>query len=83
MVAEAVGFMSRAVDGGMAAELVTRDFLGGCTAADDARDAANVVVRASRLSVSVSLRVFTPLLNFFSYAQLGLAIGLMSLNFSS
>ncbi|CAM0875556.1 unnamed protein product [Alopecurus aequalis] len=40
MVAEAVGFMSRAVDGGMAAELVTRDFLGGCAAADDARDAA-------------------------------------------
>uniref|UniRef100_A0ACD5X5S2 Uncharacterized protein n=1 Tax=Avena sativa TaxID=4498 RepID=A0ACD5X5S2_AVESA len=41
MVAEAVGFMSRAADGGMAAELVTRDFLGGCAAAgDDARDAA-------------------------------------------
>ncbi|KAK1645412.1 hypothetical protein QYE76_063217 [Lolium multiflorum] len=42
MVAEAVGFMSRAADGGgMAAELVTRDFLGGCAiAGDDARDAA-------------------------------------------
>lgn len=49
MVAEAVGFMSRAVDGGMAAELVTRDFLGGCTAADDARDAANVVAGKSPL----------------------------------
>lgn len=38
MVSEAVGFMSRAADGGgMAAELVTRDFLGGCaTAGDDA-----------------------------------------------
>ena len=34
--------MSRAVDGGMAPELVTRDFLGGCAspAGDDARDAA-------------------------------------------
>lgn len=40
MVAEAVGFMARAVDSGRAAELVTRDFLGGCTAADDAREAA-------------------------------------------
>lgn len=40
MVAEAVRFMSRAVDGGMAPELVTRDFLGGCAATDDARDAA-------------------------------------------
>ncbi|KAM0857882.1 hypothetical protein ACQ4PT_048195 [Festuca glaucescens] len=44
MVAEAVGFMSRAADGGMAAELVTRDFLGGCAIAggEDARDAAAV-----------------------------------------
>ncbi|XP_047088220.1 uncharacterized protein LOC124700074 [Lolium rigidum] len=46
MVSEAVGFMSRAADGGMAAELVTRDFLGGCaTAGDDAaaRHDASVV----------------------------------------
>ena len=47
MVAEAVGFMSRAVDGGMAPELVTRDFLGGCAspAGDDARDAAAAAAR--------------------------------------
>ncbi|KAG2547003.1 uncharacterized protein LOC120650165 [Panicum virgatum] len=40
MAAEAVGFMSRGASGGRAAGLVTRDFLGGCAAADDARDAA-------------------------------------------
>jgi len=40
MAAEAVGFMARGASGGRAAELVTRDFLGGCAAADDARDAA-------------------------------------------
>ncbi|GJN23830.1 hypothetical protein PR202_gb11516 [Eleusine coracana subsp. coracana] len=40
MAAEAVGFMSRGANGGRPAELVTRDFLGGCAAADDARDAA-------------------------------------------
>ncbi|KAL6894525.1 hypothetical protein ACP4OV_008623 [Aristida adscensionis] len=40
MAAEAMGFMARAANGGRAAELVTRDFLGGCAAADDARDAA-------------------------------------------
>uniref|UniRef100_A0A0A9EJL6 GIR1-like zinc ribbon domain-containing protein n=1 Tax=Arundo donax TaxID=35708 RepID=A0A0A9EJL6_ARUDO len=40
MAAEAVGFMARGANGGRAAELVTRDFLGGCAAADDARDAA-------------------------------------------
>jgi hypothetical protein len=41
MAAEAVGFMSRGANGGRAAELVTRDFLGGCSGADDAsRDAA-------------------------------------------
>ncbi|KAL6637185.1 hypothetical protein ACP70R_024757 [Stipagrostis hirtigluma subsp. patula] len=40
MAAEAMGFMARAADGARAAELVTRDFLGGCAAADDARDAA-------------------------------------------
>ncbi|KAL5210848.1 hypothetical protein ABZP36_006471 [Zizania latifolia] len=40
MVAGAVGFMARAADGGRATELVTRDFLGGCVAADDSRDAA-------------------------------------------
>lgn len=40
MAAEAVGFMSRGGNGGRAAELVTRDFLGGCAADDDARDAA-------------------------------------------
>ncbi|GJM96095.1 hypothetical protein PR202_ga12904 [Eleusine coracana subsp. coracana] len=32
--------MSRGANGGRPAELVTRDFLGGCAAADDARDAA-------------------------------------------
>ena len=40
MAAEAAGFMSRGASGGRAAGLVTRDFLGGCAAADDARDAA-------------------------------------------
>jgi len=40
MAAEAVGFMARGASGGRAAELVTRDFLGGCAAADNARDAA-------------------------------------------
>ncbi|XP_062212035.1 uncharacterized protein LOC133913023 [Phragmites australis] len=40
MAAEAVGFMARGANGSRAAELVTRDFLGGCAAADDARDAA-------------------------------------------
>lgn len=40
MAAEAVGFMSRGANGGMAAELVTWDFLDGCAATDDARDAA-------------------------------------------
>ncbi|TVU45820.1 hypothetical protein EJB05_05323, partial [Eragrostis curvula] len=40
MAAEAVGFMSRGANGGRAAELITRDFLGGCAAGDDARDAA-------------------------------------------
>lgn len=39
MAAEAVGFMARGANGGRPAELVTRDFLGGCAAADDARDA--------------------------------------------
>jgi hypothetical protein len=40
MAAEAVGFMARGANGGRSAELVTRDFLGGCAAVDDARDAA-------------------------------------------
>ncbi|KAF8684387.1 hypothetical protein HU200_044279 [Digitaria exilis] len=40
MAAEAVGFMARGANGGRAAELVTRDFLGGCAASDDTRDAA-------------------------------------------
>ncbi|CAN6323102.1 unnamed protein product [Urochloa humidicola] len=40
MAAEAVGFMARGASGGRAAELVTRDFLGGCALTDDARDAA-------------------------------------------
>ncbi|WVZ60012.1 hypothetical protein U9M48_010085 [Paspalum notatum var. saurae] len=40
MAAEALGFMARGASGGRAAELVTRDFLGGCAATDDARDAA-------------------------------------------
>ncbi|KAF8681719.1 hypothetical protein HU200_045152 [Digitaria exilis] len=40
MAAEAVGFMARGANGGRAGELVTRDFLGGCATADDARDAA-------------------------------------------
>lgn len=35
-----MGFMARGAGGGRAAELVTRDFLGGCAATDDARDAA-------------------------------------------
>ena len=42
MAAEAVGFMSRGASGGRAAGLVTRDFLGGCAAADDARHDAVV-----------------------------------------
>ncbi|KAJ1294301.1 hypothetical protein BS78_01G135900 [Paspalum vaginatum] len=42
MAAEALGFMARGASGGRAAELVTRDFLGGCAATDDARDAAAV-----------------------------------------
>ncbi|CAN6291932.1 unnamed protein product [Urochloa humidicola] len=41
MAAEAVGFMARGASGGRAAELVTRDFLGGCAVTDDARDAAS------------------------------------------
>jgi hypothetical protein len=62
MVSEAVGFMSRAADGGgMAAELVTRDFLGGCaTAGDDAaarHDAS--VVRTQQLT-HVLLRLLCP-----------------------
>jgi hypothetical protein len=61
MVSEAVGFMSRAADGGgMAAELVTRDFLGGCAiAGDGARDAAArhdaAVVRAQQLMLMLML----------------------------
>ncbi|XP_062215027.1 uncharacterized protein LOC133915753 [Phragmites australis] len=39
MAADAVGLMARGANGGRAADLVTRDFLGGCAAADDARDA--------------------------------------------
>ena len=41
MAAEALGFMARGANGGRAAELVTRDFLGGCAGSDDARDAAS------------------------------------------
>lgn len=40
MAAEALGFMARGANGGRAAELVTRDFLGGCAGSDDARDAS-------------------------------------------
>lgn len=40
MAAEALGFMARGANGGRAAELVTRDFLGGCAATDDARDSS-------------------------------------------
>ncbi|CAD6206089.1 unnamed protein product [Miscanthus lutarioriparius] len=40
MAAEALGFMARGASGGRAAELVTRDFLGGCAGSDDARDAS-------------------------------------------
>uniref|UniRef100_A0A0D9VX43 GIR1-like zinc ribbon domain-containing protein n=1 Tax=Leersia perrieri TaxID=77586 RepID=A0A0D9VX43_9ORYZ len=43
-----------AADGGRAAELVTRDFLGGCTVADDARDAA--AVRHDAVSGKLSLQ---------------------------
>ena len=48
MVAGAVGYMARAADGGRAAELVTRDFLGGCVAADAARDAAAAAAATAR-----------------------------------
>uniref|UniRef100_J3LRC3 GIR1-like zinc ribbon domain-containing protein n=1 Tax=Oryza brachyantha TaxID=4533 RepID=J3LRC3_ORYBR len=57
MVAGAVGYMARAADGGgRAAELVTRDFLGGCVAADDARDAAAATARHDAVSGKVSLQ---------------------------
>uniref|UniRef100_A0A0E0D486 GIR1-like zinc ribbon domain-containing protein n=1 Tax=Oryza meridionalis TaxID=40149 RepID=A0A0E0D486_9ORYZ len=56
MVAGALGYMARAADGGRAAELVTRDFLGGCVAADDARDAAAATARHDSVSGKLSLQ---------------------------
>jgi hypothetical protein len=73
MVAEAVGFMSRAVDGGMAAELVTRDFLGGCAAGDDARDAAaRHDAAVVRTDLSLCFRSLRALISSSLRAQLGL-----------
>uniref|UniRef100_A0A0E0KH27 GIR1-like zinc ribbon domain-containing protein n=1 Tax=Oryza punctata TaxID=4537 RepID=A0A0E0KH27_ORYPU len=49
--------MARAADGGRAAELVTRDFLGGCVAAaDDARDAAAATARHDSVTVRQAVR---------------------------
>jgi hypothetical protein len=63
MAAEAVGFMLRGANGGRAAELVTRDFLGGCAGADDAaarqHDATvSFLYRLASLRCSVLLVAF-------------------------
>ncbi|XP_047088212.1 uncharacterized protein LOC124700065 [Lolium rigidum] len=54
MVAEAVGFMSRAADGGMAAELVTRDFLGGCATAGEEAARHDAAVVRTQLQLHLS-----------------------------
>ncbi|KAF0910065.1 hypothetical protein E2562_001301 [Oryza meyeriana var. granulata] len=56
MVAGAVGYMARAADGARAAELVTRDFLGGCAVADDGRDAAATAARHDAMSGKLALQ---------------------------
>jgi hypothetical protein len=80
MAAEALGFMARGANGGRAAELVTRDFLGGCAGSDDARDASarnDAVVSPSApvlcvlefgkpLSLSLSLSASASVLYFSS-----------------
>jgi hypothetical protein len=81
MAAEAVGFMSRGADGGRAAELVTRDFLGGCAGADDASRDAAVAERPQHDAATVSLlRFFCDLFCWLSCLWTDRRVGLPDLH---